>query len=137
MLLHVAVDRGISRARINLRPADLGGIEVRLQSSAAGVSAHLVADSPEAARLLSLAGDDLKRQLADSNVNLLSLDVSTTGDDRRETPAGGAAAGFGDGERPRHDSAGGARTAAALPTDPEPVETTIALPSGVLVDVLA
>ncbi len=52
-LLHVAGERGITHARISLRPEDLGGIEVRLQSSPAGISAQLVADSPEAARLLT------------------------------------------------------------------------------------
>jgi len=49
-LLHVAHEKGITHAKISLRPDDLGGIEVRLQSSPHGVSAHLVADSPEAAR---------------------------------------------------------------------------------------
>jgi flagellar hook-length control protein FliK len=139
LLLRVASDNGISRARINLKPAELGGIEVRLQSSPAGVSAHLVADSPEAAKLLSQAGDDLKRQLADNDVKLLSLDVSTSGEERRDTPAGGAAGGFGDRDdsgRPSH-SFRDERGSTAAPTDPEPAETTLALPGGLLVDVLA
>jgi flagellar hook-length control protein FliK len=140
LLLRVAADNGISRARLNLRPAELGGIEVRLQSSPAGISAHLIADSPEAARLLSQAGDDLKRQLADSDVKLLSLDVSTTGDERRDAPAGGAASGFGDRDdsgRPSTPSRGELGSTATQTTDPEPAETTIALPGGLLVDVLA
>ena len=43
----------------------------------------MVADSPEAARLLAQAGDDLAPALERRDVNLLSLDVSTSGDQRR------------------------------------------------------
>ena len=79
----LAAERGVTHARLNLKPVELGGIEVRLQSTPQGVSAQLVADSPEAARMLTQASDDLRRQLADRNVNLLSLDVSTSSDQRQ------------------------------------------------------
>src|SRR5919107_1526085 len=49
-LLHVAADRGITRARLALRPAELGGVEVQLSSTAAGITARLVADSGEERR---------------------------------------------------------------------------------------
>jgi flagellar hook-length control protein FliK len=132
-LIHIASERGITHARINLKPAELGGIEVRLHSSPEGVSARLVADSPEAARALTQAGDDLRRQLEARGVTLLSLDVSTSDDERRQAPAfGGDAAGQGSGSN-------GARAGAQAEAAPAaaPAETTLVLPDGLLVDVLA
>jgi flagellar hook-length control protein FliK len=133
-LLQLAHERGISRARINLRPVELGGIEVRLHSTAAGITAHLVADSPEAAKLLSQAGDELRRNLEQRDVNLLSLEVSTTADDRRDAPKGQTARDadlFRTSVAPRGDR--------AEAEEPAPVQTPIRLelPGGLLVDVLA
>ena len=82
-LLHVAVDRGISRARLALKPVELGGIEIRLQATAGGIAAQVVADSPEAARLLAQAGEDLRRALEARDVTLISLEVSTSGEDQQ------------------------------------------------------
>ena len=87
-LLHVATERGITRAKMALKPAELGGIEIRLQSTAAGITAQVVADSPEAARLLAQAGDDLRRALEARDVNLISLEVSTSSDQQRESARG-------------------------------------------------
>ena len=95
VMVHMMADKGVNHARLNLKPAELGGIEVRLRSTGDGIHALLVADSPEAARMLASAGDDLRRQLEDKNVNLLSLDVSTS-DQRQDQPAGFNADGFGD-----------------------------------------
>jgi flagellar hook-length control protein FliK len=134
-VIHLAQERGVTHARINLKPAELGGIEVRLHSTPQGISAHLIADSPEAARALSQASDDLRRQLEARDVTLLSLDVSTSGDDRRETGFGGDAT-AGDGSTGGH----GGRSAARGESDQlaqTPLETTLVLPDGVLVDVLA
>jgi flagellar hook-length control protein FliK len=139
-LLHVAAERGVTHARLNLKPVELGGIEVRLRATADGVAAQLVADSPEAARMLSQAGDDLRRQLADQNVNLLSLDVSTSGDQQQGAAQFSADAGAGDGYR-SGGSSRASRTATDLDPDgalaPAATETTLLLPTGVLVDVLA
>jgi len=139
-LLHVAAERGVTHARLNLKPVELGGIEVRLRATPDGVAAQLVADSPEAARMLSQAGDDLRRQLADQNVNLLSLDVSTSGEQQQSAAQLAADAGAGDGYR--SGSAGrSSRTGTSLDTDdavaPAAAESTLLLPTGVLVDVLA
>jgi flagellar hook-length control protein FliK len=136
-LIHLASERGVQHARLNLKPVELGGIEIRLVASSAGVTAHVVADSPEAARLLQQAGDDLRRSLADNNVELLSLDVSTSDQERRDASAasGGFEQSGRDGlGRPQHDR--GAETGTDLPTSPTQ-ESVIELPDGVLVDVLA
>ena len=134
-LLHVAVDRGISHAKLALRPVELGGIEIRLQATAGGIAAQVVADSPEAARLLAQAGDDLRRALEARDVNLISLEVSTSGDQQQRNARGewtdGDDAVFGRSGRPGSGDAEG---------DAEPAPTTqtvIELPGGLLVDVLA
>jgi hypothetical protein len=131
-------NKGVNHARLNLKPAELGGIEVRLRSTGDGVHALLVADSPEAARMLAAAGDDLKRQLEDKNVNLLSLDVSTS-DQRQEQAAGFNADGFGDDYRPGASSMGrrGGDETALLMDAPADADTVLVLPDGVHVDVLA
>jgi flagellar hook-length control protein FliK len=136
-LLHVAADRGITRAKMALKPAELGGIEIRLQSTAAGITAQVVADSPEAARLLAQAGDDLRRALEARDVNLISLEVSTSSDQERESARGewsdgdGDDAGlFGSSSRSTGDADGEA--------EPTPtIHSVIELPGGLLVDVLA
>jgi flagellar hook-length control protein FliK len=135
-LLHVAVERGITRAKMALRPAELGGIEIRLQTTAAGVAAQVVADSPEAAKLLAQASDDLRRALEARDVTLLSLEVSTSGDQKQQSARGEWSDGsdndfFGPSGRPGGDAAEG---------DAEPAPTTVStieLPGGLLVDVLA
>jgi hypothetical protein len=135
----VAADRGITRARLALRPAELGGVEVQLSSSAAGITARLVADSPEAARMLAQAGEELRRSLQERDVTLISLEVSTSAEDRRDAAPGGRPGEDGD------DPASSARTrdgdGDGEPVDPEtasdPVHSVLELPGGLLVDVLA
>ena len=138
-LIKIAADRGITHAKLNLKPVELGGIEVRLKTSPLGVTAHLVADSPEAAKLLTQAADDLRRDLADRDVNLLSLDVSTQQQFKDQQAGQTQADIFGDDYLP-----GGARSLrvglqgdAGLTETPAPADTSLVLPNGVLVDVLA
>jgi flagellar hook-length control protein FliK len=131
-LLHVAAERGITRARMALKPAELGGVEIRLQASAAGIAAQVVADSPETAKLLAQAADDLRRALEAREVTLISLEISTTADDRQRHSARGE---WG-------DAATLFRSAAPrdVDGDAEPAPTShsvIELPGGLLVDVLA
>ena len=138
-MVHMMADKGVNHARLNLKPAELGGIEVRLRSTGDGIHALLVADSPEAARMLASAGDDLKRQLEDKNVNLLSLDVSTSGQ-RQDQPAGFSTDGFGDDRyRPGRSnmSRSSGNESALLMETPEAADTVLVLPDGVHVDVLA
>jgi hypothetical protein len=134
-LIHVARRDGIDHARINLRPVELGGIEIRLQHSAAGVAAQVIAESPEAARLLDQAAGDLRRALERQDVTLLSLDVSTS-DDRRS--AGSAGSGFDlAGGRDGRPDGGGRSGDGAEPEAEAAVTATVQLPDGLLVDVLA
>jgi hypothetical protein len=129
-LLHVAAERGITHAKLALRPAELGGIEIRLQASAAGIAAQVVADSPEAARLLAQAGDDLRRALEARDVTLLSLEVSTSSEQRGR-----------EGEWSDRESSDARSTPGGAPAEGEPsapaTQIVIELPGGLLVDVLA
>ena len=129
-LLHVAAERGVTHARMALRPAELGGIEIRLQVTAAGVAAQVVADSPEAARLLAQAGDDLRRALEVREVTLLSLEVSTSSEQRSRESARG--------DRTDEPGRRRARTTRRPTTADAPVtQSVLELPGGLLVDVLA
>jgi flagellar hook-length control protein FliK len=132
-VIHLAQQHGVTHARINLKPAELGGIEVRLHSTPQGIAAHLVADSPEAAKALQHASDELRNQLEARDVNLLSLDVSTSnGDENRQAGFGADANRDGQNTAPRgYGLSDSERPAEA------PAETTLVLPDGVLVDVLA
>jgi flagellar hook-length control protein FliK len=133
-LLQVAVDRGITHAKMTLRPAELGGIEIRLQATAAGIAAQVIADSPEAARLLVQAGDDLRRALEARNVTLISLDVSTTADQQRDSARGEWRDGDDAGRFGSRGSSGDAESDA----EPAPIShSVIELPGGLLVDVFA
>jgi flagellar hook-length control protein FliK len=143
-LLGVATTRGITQARMALKPHELGGIEIRLQSSSAGVIAQVVADSPEATRLLHQAAGDLRRSLEAQGVTLLSLEISTSTPDKDPNAPSAGLSAQADGRDEQTGSGTGQRGRTgegALPTTPDDLPTTSAitltLPSGVHVDVLA
>jgi len=126
-----AGENGFTRARVQLRPAQLGGIEVFLREGSAGLTATVVAETPHAAHLLESSAAELQRRLSAQGLELASLQISVGGEsagaaDRGRDQLGGAAPG------------GGTRDGAA----PEAAESTertqtIDLGGGVLVDVLA
>jgi flagellar hook-length control protein FliK len=122
---------GVSRARIALRPAELGGIEIMLSHGPGGISATVTAESPAAAHALQRAADQLQRSLADNGLNLVRLDIDVAGD-----RAG--ASGRDDRDRGARRGDGRAPADGGADTDSTPtVERTLELPGGMLVDVLA
>jgi flagellar hook-length control protein FliK len=137
-LIRIAVSRGIGHARIALSPAELGGLEIRLRSSAAGVVASVVADNAQAAHQLQQAADDLRRALEAQGIDLLRLDIGLAADHRASEGAGTA---WGGAERDRSapdaagDGAGGGPGGDGAAVTAE--LSVIQLPNGVLVDVLA
>lgn len=137
--LNVLVTRGASTARLHLRPEALGGVDVHLRHTAQGLDVRLSADGAEAARALALAAEGLRRQLESQGVTVLRLEIAdaTTADARGGGDAAdrdGAPAADGRSGRPA-----GARVDVADPTDLTPItpRTTLTLPDGALVDVLA
>ena len=98
---------------------------------------NLPADSPEAAKMLSHDADDLRRSLEARDVNLLSLDVSTSSEQQRQAAAGAGANGFGESDRSNGSRRNGSNGDPEVASAPAAAETTLVLPNGVLCDVLA
>jgi flagellar hook-length control protein FliK len=134
-ILRVAQSRGISHARLALNPAELGGVDVHLRSTAQGLVATVSADSVEAAQLLHQAGAELRRTLEGQGLNVARLDIGlASGEQRREARAFTGGAGEGGDRRPNGErgSVDGTEEVAV-----DTSETTLRLPNGVLVDVIA
>jgi flagellar hook-length control protein FliK len=122
---------GFTRARVTLRPAELGGVEVFLREGSAGLTATVVADTPHAAQLLQSSATELQRRLAAQGLELSSLQISVGGE------SAGAAHGGRDGQGAAGASGTGARSASTEPAAEAEKTQTIDLGGGVLVDVLA
>jgi flagellar hook-length control protein FliK len=125
-VLRVATSRGgVTHARIALRPAELGSIDVHIRSTAEGLVARIVAHTAQTVQTLEHAANDLRHSLEEQGLNLKSLDIGQPGE--REAGRAGADA---RGHAPGTDE--------SVATDGEDTTTeTLRLPSGVLVDVLA
>jgi flagellar hook-length control protein FliK len=127
----MAGENGFTRARVTLRPAELGGVEVFLREGSAGLTATVVAETPRAAQLLETSAAELQRRLAAQGLELSSLQIGVGGE------SAGAAHGGRDGQGATQASGLGARGAAAEPATGAETSQTIDLGGGVLVDVLA
>ncbi len=75
-----------ARMRLQLSPRELGDVLIRLELKDGVATAHLVADTRDAARALTASMSDLKTALADRGVRLDIADVRVSGE-------GGAPAG--------------------------------------------
>jgi flagellar hook-length control protein FliK len=132
-VIRISQSSGITQARVQLHPAELGSIDIHLRSTPDGVVARVVADASQAAAVLRDGGDELRRQLASQGINLTHFDVGTAGGEQRE-----AAFGNGGSEQRGNRSANPEGVdAGASSADDTDETTTVALPNGVLVDVLA
>jgi flagellar hook-length control protein FliK len=130
-VIRISQSSGITQARVQLHPESLGSIDIHLRSTPDGVVARVVADASQAAAVLRDGGDELRRQLASQGINLTHFDVGTTGQEQR-------GASFGNGGSQQHGGRGHAPENADAGASPDNTEeTTISLPNGVLVDVLA
>jgi flagellar hook-length control protein FliK len=136
-LAHVAASRGVARAKLQLHPAELGGIAVRIEVKPEGLTALIAADRPEAVEALQQAGAELRRALEDRGLTVISLDVDLASSEAgtHQDPA----------TREREDATtqAGRRTDgtdAAADVDgmePDDHSTPAGPPAGALVDVLA
>jgi flagellar hook-length control protein FliK len=133
-VLLLAQNRGVTHARIALTPESLGSIDVHLRHTAEGVVAKVVAHSADAAQQLQQAAADLRRQLDSQGVNVLSLDIGQSSADDRS--AAGAGASFGDAQGGNSDGSSADDESAGADAETT-VNSTLQLPNGVLVDVLA
>jgi flagellar hook-length control protein FliK len=135
-IIRLGSAKGVTHARMSLRPAELGGVEIRLQQTASGLIASVVADGAEAAQALQQAGQDLRRSLEAHGIDLQRLDITYSGDER----SGAKSAETQTGDE-RRSASGDDSTATdggdLTPTDDATAISTLELPDGVLVDVLA
>ena len=132
--IELGTRQGYTQARIELSPASLGTIRIQLHRTDDGVTAHVVTDSAATADTLSQNSDDLRRSLQSAGVNLLSLDIEARGRRRRPDP------GPAPGPAPRRARSGADSNSidASGETDSSHAEpTTVVLPGGTLVNVLA
>jgi flagellar hook-length control protein FliK len=139
LALRHGAERGVSHARISLTPRELGSIEVHLRQTAEGLVARVVAEHASAAQQLQQAGAELRRSLEQQGVTLLRLDIGASGEDAGRAADRQALAGaFGD-EHGRRRGTRDERDALDLPADmtETTATTTLTLPNGTLVDVLA
>jgi flagellar hook-length control protein FliK len=82
-VIRLAARDGKAAARITLRPAELGEVEIRLRYHAGGISADVVAESSQAAQTLSQAAGELRRSLESQGLVVHWLDVRTGDEGRR------------------------------------------------------
>jgi flagellar hook-length control protein FliK len=132
--MRIASHRGQAQAHLALKPAELGGVEVRLRVTTQGLVASITAERPESAQVLQQAGADLRRAFEAAGVDLASLDIGFAGDgaDRRAHERHAEAA---QGARSAQGDASDEELSPIDPNNPTTTTTTIAL--GALVDVLA
>ncbi len=141
LALRHGAERGVSHARISLTPRELGTIEVHLRHTADGLVARVVAEHASAAQQLQQAGAELRRSLEQQGLTLLRLDIGASGDETANRRGAAFDAAFGHGDRGNRRGAADADATAPivgadLAGDGE-TTTTLQLPNGALVDVLA
>jgi flagellar hook-length control protein FliK len=130
--IRLAVRDGRTVARITLRPAELGEVQIRLNSDGNAVSATVIADSATAVEALVHASAELKRSLEAQGLTVQSLDVRQSGDEPAPTHERGGNAERFAGRRDRQESDGGE------PDDDSSTTEQIQAPlAGVGIDVLA
>lgn len=132
-LVHVATARGVARAKLQLHPQELGGIEVRLRTSDAGLVATITAQNAEAVHAVTQAGAELRRSLEERGITIASLDIGIAADGRSQ---------HGWQRRPGDTGSGSRREVSPIAADPTTTTTDDDLdatgaPAGALVDVHA
>ena len=77
--LHGEIQSGRQEFRIQLAPAELGRVEVRLAERGEGLTVRVVADRPEVAAALRHDLPRLEQSLQQTGISLASLDVQARG----------------------------------------------------------
>jgi flagellar hook-length control protein FliK len=127
-VIRLASAGGVTHARIALHPEELGSVDVHIRSTNEGIVARVVAHSAESVQTLQHAANDLRKSLEEQGVNVLTLDIGQSGDERSAGRSGTEGGGLARGD---------GQVATAEQESTETKTSTLRLPSGVLVDVLA
>ncbi|MBJ7519881.1 MAG: flagellar hook-length control protein FliK [Solirubrobacteraceae bacterium] len=90
-LVELAVGRGQATANLELHPAELGTVQVRLRSvTGGGLTATMTVDRPEALQGLQAAADQLRQSLEDQGVEIVRLDIGLSAQARGDEARTGA-----------------------------------------------
>lgn len=137
-LVDFAVRKGHAQAHLELHPAELGQVNVRLRSAAGGgLTATMTVDRPEALQALQVAADQLRQSLEDQGVEVARLDIGLSAQARGDEARTGAR------EDGRDASGGISRRRGTDAADPDHDDPDLApatarpLNPGALVDVQA
>lgn len=135
-LVELAVSRGAASANLELYPAELGRVSVRLRSAAGGgLTAAMTVDRPEALQALQQSADQLRKALEERGVEVVRLEIGLSPEGRGDEARTGARS---DG---RDASGAGARrggTDAATDHDHDDAPSRVRpLNPGALIDVQA
>ena len=90
--VHMAVREGGRELVVNLRPAELGQLTIRVTITDGVLQAQIIADRPEAARMLQQSMGHLDDALGDLGYSLDNLDIAYGGQDSRDAQASSARA---------------------------------------------
>jgi flagellar hook-length control protein FliK len=134
-LVRIATMRsGNARATLQLKPVELGTVDVHLRTTRDGLVATIAAHSQSSLDALQSAGADLRRQLEDRGVQLHSLDLQLgAGENGFTNPGDARQASSGGRGGARGWDLGGEDDAAGELT----ITTVSRTPAGELVDVTA
>jgi flagellar hook-length control protein FliK len=90
-LVELAVSRGAASANLELHPAELGRVSVRLRSVAGGgLTASMSVDRPEALQALQQAADQLRKTLEERGVEVVRLEIGLSAQARGDEAKTGA-----------------------------------------------
>ena len=90
--MHMAVREGGKELLVNLRPPDLGHLTIRVTMTEGVLQAQIMADRPEAAKLLQQSLGHLDSALGDLGYSLGNLDVAYGGGRDAQASSQGSAA---------------------------------------------
>lgn len=88
-MVALARGNGVSEMRLQLKPADLGEIELRVRAVEGIVRGEIMVQTPELKSLLESQLGKLRVALAQQGLHLEGFDVGVAGQDRFGDPAGG------------------------------------------------
>lgn len=90
-LVELAVSRGAASAHLELYPAELGRVQLRMRSVAGGgLTASMTVDRPEALQALQQAADQLRRTLEERGVEVVRLEIGLSAQARGDEAKTGA-----------------------------------------------
>jgi chemotaxis protein MotD len=115
----MAVREGGRELLVNLRPPDLGQLTIRVTMTDGVLHAQIMADRPEAARMLQQSLPQLDSALTDLGYSLDGLEVSYGGQDARDAHSSSPGT-----EAPARTEAGDDTEAAALAAASQTPATT-------------